>query len=686
MQNNLLRIGLLPLVAAVLAACGDSGSNDVSSCTETGAYPCQTGQTEPLYAFQWAQNYAESYFKDFPEAFGGGVDLNVEPVHRQGIKGQGVNVLVLDTGTDFKNEDLEPNADWNMAWNFVTQTNDPYPALAFDPDADAHGTVVAGIIAAAQNGKGVMGIAPHASLGAANFLSGPKSVSQTYLVEAYGGAEWSKNAHVINASYAADVGANTYDSPENDSGSYGNTIIYRGLKNMRDGKGVAFVKAASNSYDSTLCGIDSDVRGLYNCINPSNDLHTLESNIIVVAALNAQGRASSYSSAGSVVWVTGMGGEYGNSGTYGEGAGSRRVKDGPTIYSTDLRGCIEGYSNTFAETPFQRGQSERDGTPDNPNCDYTYMNGTSAATPTISGVVTLMLSANPNLTWRDVRDILRKSARKIDANYTQRGPESSPFKYGALVDLTTNEPTSQLGSASDIVDGATKFPLDLGWQTNAVGLHYSNRYGFGVPDAEKAVALAVEYKNRPELSRTGDVKIPDFKAVAYWHLNTPLDPEELAEAGDIQLKDDVPFLYERVTSLGTFNWPAQTVDQLQVRLSGENVCLGSIGIAAKSPSGTMSLLKLPNDHFKAGVNDGNGGAAWDEFGDYALTSYTFHGEDAAGNWELFLIASNPDIQIEVGDIVDGAIVLRPSVPCTAKDADGNDKDYAFGVEARIIAQ
>lgn len=686
MHKKLLRIGLLPLVAVVLTACGDSSSNEGSSCTESSAYPCQTGQSEPLYAFQWALNYAESYFKDFPETFGGGVDLNVEPVHRQGIKGQGVNVLVLDTGTDFKNEDLEPNADWNMAWNFITQTNDPYPALGSDPDADAHGTVVAGIIAAAQNGKGVMGIAPLANLGAANFLSGPLSVSQNYLVEAYGGAEWSKNAHLINASYAGDENISSYEASEDDFGSYAKTLVYRGLKNMRDGKGVAFIKAASNSYESPLCGLDPNVWGLYNCVNPSNDLHTLESNIIVTAALNAKGRASSYSSAGSVVWVTGMGGEYGNSGTYGEGAGTGRIKDGPTIFGTDLSGCIEGYSHTFAETPFLQGKSERGGKPDNPDCDYTYMNGTSSATPTISGVVALMLSANPDLTWRDVRDILRMSARKIDADYTRRGPETSSFKYGALADLTTNEPTPQIGSASDIFDGATRFPLDLGWQTNAAGLQYSNRYGFGVPDAERAVALAIEYKNHPELSRGEDVKIPDFKSVAYWHSNMPFDPDELDEAGDIQLREDKPFLYERVTSLGKFTWTAQTVDQLQVRLSGENVCLGSIGIAARSPSGTTSLLKLPNDHFKAGVADDNGGIAWNEFSHYALTSYAFHGEDASGNWELFLIASNPDVQIEVGDVVDGTLIRRPSVPCTAKNPDGSEKDYAFAVEARIVAQ
>src|SRR5690606_11734118 len=161
----------------------------------------------------------------------------------------------------------------------------------------------------------------------------------------------------------------------------GDTAALRGLKKLRDGKGALFIKAAGNAFEYGSCG---QAAPYYDCTNPANDTGTLESNIITVAALNAKGSASSYSSAGSVVWITGMGGEYGDNGNYGEGPGENGT-DGPTIFSTDIRGCIDGYSRTGANTPFLRGQTERDGRPDNADCDYTYMNGTSAATPTISG-------------------------------------------------------------------------------------------------------------------------------------------------------------------------------------------------------------------------------------------------------------------------------------------------------------
>src|SRR5690606_21728278 len=138
----------------------------------------------------------------------------------------------------------------------------------------------------------------------------------------------------------------------------------------------------------------------FDCTNPANDTMTLEPNIITVAALNAKGSASSYSSAGPVVWITGLGGEDGSSGTYGEGVGNGA--DGPTIFTTDMRGCIQGYSATDARTPYLRGQTEQKNQPDNAACDYAYMNGTSSATPTISGVAALILSVNPELTWRDM--------------------------------------------------------------------------------------------------------------------------------------------------------------------------------------------------------------------------------------------------------------------------------------------
>src|SRR5690606_12541225 len=121
-----------------------------------------------------------------------------------------------------------------------------------------------------------------------------------------------------------------------------------------------------------------------------------------------------------------------------------------------------------------------------------------------------------DLSWRDVRDILRLSARKVDPDYPRRMALRGTVPYGAMMDLETNEPDplGEIGGPDDIRDGSMRLPMNLGWHRNAVGIDYSDWYGFGVPDAEKAVALARAWREDPSRSRKLDVRRPDFKAVA----------------------------------------------------------------------------------------------------------------------------------------------------------------------------
>jgi hypothetical protein len=329
---------------------------------------------------------------------------------------------------------------------------------------------------------------------------------------------------------------------------------------------------------------------------------------------------------------------------------------GPTIFSTDIRGCSAGYSQKPEPEPntdFMRGDSElMTGVKDNPNCDYSYMNGTSAATPTITGVVALMLSANPELSWRDVRDILRLSARAVDMGYERRirkdldVPLDKP--YGARFDLTTNSFTTALGDKGDITAGARQVPMELGWVRNGAGLVHSNWYGFGLPDAAKAVELAQLYKKEPQRSRSSAQIVPPFKRVAMASSTSGL-------------------AYQKVTLLAAVSDSTdQIVDEFQLRLTGEAICLGSLGIAVESPAGTMSLLKMPLDHFyHREVAD---------FEKYGLGSYAFYGESTKGTWKIYALASNPEF--------DG----RPT--CGAAPADGMTlpASASLVVEARTISQ
>ena len=83
--------------------------------------------------------------------------------------------------------------------------------------------------------------------------------------------------------------------------------------------------------------------------------------------------------------------------------------------------------------------------------------GTSSATPLVSGVIALILESNPDLTWRDVQNILVHSSRKNDVN-------------------------------------------DSSWTVNGGGLTVSHKYGFGAVDAGAAVSLAENWTSSGEES------------------------------------------------------------------------------------------------------------------------------------------------------------------------------------------
>jgi subtilisin family serine protease len=96
-----------------------------------------------------------------------------------------------------------------------------------------------------------------------------------------------------------------------------------------------------------------------------------------------------------------------------------------------------------------------------PSCSLHTFSGTSCATALAAGVGALLLSANPELTWLEVRDILRETAVPIDTTNTD--------PIGIWRDVN--------GVASN-VDGYA-------------GPHYSRWYGFGRINAEAAVQKAI---------------------------------------------------------------------------------------------------------------------------------------------------------------------------------------------------
>jgi subtilisin len=123
----------------------------------------------------------------------GVLHIGADVAAMNGIKGDGVKVAVLDSGIDYNHPDLKDN--YKGGYNFAYDNNDP-----FDDTRIGHGTHVAGIIAARDNGTGVVGVAPDASIYAVKVLNGGMMGSTSDILS---GIEWAiaNNMNVITMSF-----------------------------------------------------------------------------------------------------------------------------------------------------------------------------------------------------------------------------------------------------------------------------------------------------------------------------------------------------------------------------------------------------------------------------------------------------------------------------------------------------
>lgn len=134
-----------------------------------------------------------------------GIDrIDAEYAQAAGFRGAGTNVAIIDTGIDRDHPDLIDNIKGGV--NFVgtgPAWKRRVDSTAWDDD-NGHGTHVAGIVAARDNGIGVVGVAPLASLYAVKVLNGSGS---GYVSDIIAGIQWciNNNIDLINMS----LGANT---------------------------------------------------------------------------------------------------------------------------------------------------------------------------------------------------------------------------------------------------------------------------------------------------------------------------------------------------------------------------------------------------------------------------------------------------------------------------------------------
>ena len=518
--------------------------------------------SNPLYNQQWyLNNTGQTAYSCRAGVVG--VDLNLTGVTQTG---RGVVVNVVDSGMEITHEDLRANViDGSINFNGGTD-----PTNTEDDDGD-HGTSVAGIIAASSNNLGGRGVAPEASLIAYNLLQNQPQIN---------------NIRAILAT--ADINNQSYGSSHNEDIRIVSAIedaYIEGTKSGRNSKGKIYIKAAGNGFNSNIniksvsCTINTN-RGFIrvdehftqspiSCENANmGPLNTLPYNI-VVAAMNARGVKSSYSTTGSAILVSGFGGEFGN--------------DHPAMITTDQSGCNKGYARHSSRNDFDKGS-----TPNiNQNCNYTNtFNGTSSAAPTVAGVIALMLEANSNLTWRDVRHILVSTSKKVDAS---------------------RDAIKTKSSISNIISEAT---ADLGWTRNTAGHEFHNWYGFGLVDASAAVTMSQNYTSRLE----------DFQKIVATNDSSSSIPDKN---------------FVGANSIIHFN-NNLTIESIQIDIQVTHPFTADLGIWLKSPNGTESILLTPFNNF-ASYNRIFRVDIINRNLNMVLASQAFYGEDASGDWELKVI-------------------------------------------------
>ena len=493
-------------------------------------------KTDPEYKDQWE---LDGYIKDyFTGEMRKGWHINIAEPISDGLTGQGVIVAVVDNGIkDVPDLEFDKQNSWDFQ-NNGSNVADGKRFLLAPESPKFHGTRVARVLAATGwNDTGGRGVAPGVTV-RAYFMTG--TISSTL-----GGHHESKDVDIFNMSYITNsMGAGTYSLYDqhlwyglsepyacdmDKNGSTDCPWVQKYKQGLRDGKGAIYIKGAGNAFHKTIGLMTKACRQLAR-------KYQLPCQTTIID--------SSTNHPGLIV-----------------------------VAATNKAGSAD-YSN--------HGPANWISAPS----DY----GTSFSAPRVAGVVALMLEANPELSWRDVKYILANSARQVDNDeykwHRRRG--------AVTVDDILLEP-------GWITNQAVRqwHPEKSAWQQPNGGYKFHNAYGFGLVDGAKAVTMA---KNYPE-NHLGDfIKYPE-------HSNEGLNDK----------------LETRTRYQYTIN---QTSDGLaeavRVNVKVDYDYITDLSIILESPSGTQSTLLTPFNgirHIKEGHY-------------LELSSNAFYGESIQGEWTL----------------------------------------------------
>lgn len=420
---------------------------------------------DPLFGLQWHLNSRGEILNNTKDiATVKGNDLGILDVYSSvlGYAQEYETIIqVIDTGVEMQHEDLDVSP--YHSFNAVTKTTDPTAISSVSsrdkasPLVIGHGSAVAGIIGArANNAKGLRGVVPYAKIAGSNWL---EEQSLYELERAWYSGQGAQDIVVSNNSWGAYI---------IDDFSY-EEILELASKELRNGKGRIFTFAAGNE------------REKYG----NSNLSYLANNrfAITVAALNHKDSYSFYSNPGSNVLVSAYGGE--------------RYYEAPTIATT----LLMGQSYYEEELHNEKGALT---SPLDTQRNYTVaMNGTSGATPMVSGAIALTLQACPQLTYRDVKWLIAHSATKVDIDNHE-------------------------------------------WRQNGAGLWHNINYGYGKINTKKMIDICrsryfnlLEEEKSVSYEKVVNAPIPDNNTTIDVDIN--VDDDLIIEWVGLHIKSDHPY-------------------------------------------------------------------------------------------------------------------------------------------------
>ncbi|MDB4562261.1 S8 family serine peptidase [Akkermansiaceae bacterium] len=398
------------------------------------------------------------------------------------LPGNRVFIAIIDDGIFADHPDLT-NVDLTISRNFNGGDTDD-----IDPQsiADNHGTSIAGLIASPwDNNEGITGVAPGSIPFGLRLTAGEVTDEE----EADALFDEDNSAWVSNNSW----GNSDLETTLTPIGQLAKTAIEEGAATGRVANaGTVYVWAGGNG-------------GRFND-NSNYDAYANLPETIAVGAMNDDGFRPAYSEKGANLVVS------------APSDGGRKAIAAPAI---DLEVEIDEDGN-ITETIV---------------ADYdTNFGGTSAAGALVSGVVGLMIDANPSLPWRDIQEILMMTAKRND-------------------------------------------PTNRDWYKNAAGFWFNHNYGAGLVDARAATQEAID--------RTRPKRLP-AKGLPLTLNQTPADP----------IPDGTGESYLLTFDLSAE--PKRRVEHVQLRTTIISSRRADLEMVLISPSGTQSILAEPHPNSDEG--------------------------------------------------------------------------------------